>query len=301
MIQRVKRKFLDVKKYDDCIEKSMQSNIFGFSWYLDIVCDNWDVLVLNDYEAVMPIPWRKKFFVKYVYTPLRVLELGVFSEGCIGENEFLIELFSGFKYVNLRMNKRNSFSMFLPNRKEKKQHFLKLTAGYETLYENYKKDRKKELRRASKADLTEKWNDTPSSLISLFKNNVGKRFKKMKEDDYLVMKKVLDICIDKGVGQVLSIYNKDGKLVASGFFLKQKNEVVILFSATDLKNRKNGANTFLIDRAIFKYQKAVENFAFGGSSIQSIAKFFESFGAKKSVYYDLHYNNLPRLLKLFKK
>ena len=112
MIQRVKRKFLDEKKYDDCIEKSMQSNIFGFSWYLDIVCDNWDVLVLNNYEAVMPIPWRKKFFVKYVYTPLRVLELGVFSEGCIDENEFLIELFSGFKYVNLRMNKLNSFSMF---------------------------------------------------------------------------------------------------------------------------------------------------------------------------------------------
>lgn len=300
MIQRIKRKHLDTEKYDACIENSLQTNVFGFSWYLDIVCDHWDVLVLNDYEAVMPIPWRRKFFIKYVYTPLRVLELGVFSREYIDENEFLIELFASFKYVNLRMNALNSFSMFLPNRNEKKQHFLSLKKGYEIINKNYRKDRRKELRRAEKAGLTEKWNDTPSALITLFKNNVGKRFKKMKEDDYLVMRKVLDICIRKGLGQILSIYNDD-KLVASGFFLKQKNEVVILFSATDLKNRKNGANTFLIDRAIFKYEKAVDNFAFGGSSISSIAKFFESFGAQKKVYFDLHYNNLPKFLKFFKK
>ena len=72
MIRKVSRKKLEVEKYDACIANSIQANVYGYSWYLDVVADNWDVLVLNDYEAVMPIPWRRKFFIKYVYTPLRV-------------------------------------------------------------------------------------------------------------------------------------------------------------------------------------------------------------------------------------
>lgn len=301
MIKRITRKELDTVKYDYCIENSIQSNVYGYSWYLDEVCANWDVFVLNDYEAVMPIPWKKKFFIKYVYTPRRVLELGIFSEGHIDENEFLITLFDSFNYVNLRTNCANSFSMFEEYRKEKKQHFLSLKEGYKAIYLKYKKDRKKDLKKAVKADLVEKWGDAPGNLILLFRSNVGKRFKRMNERDYLIMKNVLDISIKKGVGEIMSVFDKNNQLVASGFFVKNKREVTILFSATDLKNRKNGANTFLIDRAIYKYQNTVHKFGFGGSSIPSIAKFFESFGAHKNHYFDLSYNNLPKFLKFFKK
>ena len=79
MITYIKRKDLEVEKYDACIENSLQSRVYAFSWYLDIVADNWDVLVLDDYKAVMPIPWKKKYFIRYVHPPLWLLELGVFS------------------------------------------------------------------------------------------------------------------------------------------------------------------------------------------------------------------------------
>ena len=54
MITYVKRKDLDVVKYDACITNSAQGSVYAFSWYLDIVADNWGVLVLDDYKAVMP-------------------------------------------------------------------------------------------------------------------------------------------------------------------------------------------------------------------------------------------------------
>ena len=31
--------------------------------YLDIICENWDALILNDYEAVMPLPSYKKVWI----------------------------------------------------------------------------------------------------------------------------------------------------------------------------------------------------------------------------------------------
>ena len=60
MIQYLKNNEIDIEKYDNCIKSSLNSRIYAFSWYLNIVADNWDVLVLNDYEAVMPLPFLKR-------------------------------------------------------------------------------------------------------------------------------------------------------------------------------------------------------------------------------------------------
>jgi hypothetical protein len=301
MINYVKRKDLEVAKYNDCIENSIQSRIYAFSWYLDIVADNWDVLVLNDYEAVMPIPWRKKFFIKYAYTPLWVIQLGFYSIEVENGNEFLIELFSKFKFVEMRTNTVNSFSRFKLFQIERQLQVLSLKLPYETILAGFRKDRMRDLSKAKKYGLTEKWECAPKNLIKLHQENVGKRVKDFTEKEYKVLFQLIKLCVFKRKGEMLSIYDKECKLVASGFFLKHKSEIVKLISATDFKNRKNGANTLLIEKALFKYSKQYDFFDFGGSSIKSIANFNFSFGAATENYMLLKYNNLPRLLKFFKK
>lgn len=302
MIQYIKRKDLDVEKYDACIENSIQSRIYAFSWYLDIVAENWDVLVLDDYKAVMPIPWKKKYGVKYVSPPLWLLELGVFSlDVKIDSQPFYKSLFNKFRFVESRLNtdtKVDTKSVFLLS---KEMQVLSLEEEYDTVFKNYRKDRRKDLAKANKLDLTEKWKDKSDVLIELFTNNVGKRTPNILESDYVILKNLIDTCVEKRVGEILSIYDSKDQLVASGFFLKHKKKVTILVSSTDFKNRKNGANTFLIDRAIFKYEKNFDVFNFGGSSMPSIAKYFLSFGGNSLKYPQIKLNKLPFLLRLFKK
>jgi hypothetical protein len=301
LIKYIQREHLDEEKYNDCIENSLQSNSYAFSWYLDIVCDNWDVLVLDDYEAVMPIPWRKKYGIKYVYPPLWVLQLGVYSNEATNENEFLIHLFSTFKFVELRMNTHNNIELYSEFLQLKQCQKLVLNTTYSSILSKYRKDRKKDLQKATTADLIEKWSDHPSNLIELFKNNIGKRTPNIKENDYQNLEKLITICIQKKVGEILAVYDKKNKLVASVFLLKYKNSITKLISSTNLKDRKNGANTFLIDRVIFKYHKDFSVFNFGGSSIKSVASFSKSFGAETEKYHQLKMNKLPKVLQLFKK
>jgi hypothetical protein len=302
MIKYVKRKNLDLVKYNDCIENSIQSRIYAFAWYLDIVADNWDVLVLNDYEAVMPIPWKRKYGIKYISPPLWVLELGIFSsEDKINLEPFLSVLFDTFRFIELRLNSKNAFN---PNKEyviKKQFQMLDLLEGYDAIFSQYRKDRKKDIKKAINLDLVEKWDDKIEKLVTLFKSNVGRRTPNILENDYVILENLIAICLEKKVGEILSIYDKNTALVASGFFLKHKESVTILASSTDFKNRKNGANTFLIDRAIFKYQKNFKGFNFGGSSMISISKYFLSFGAKTSEYKQIKYNKLPFLLRFFKK
>ena len=298
-IKYLQRKDIDISKYNACLDNSKESLLYGYSWYLDIVCDQWDCLVLDDYVAVMPIPSRKKYFIKYVYPPLWTLQLGVFSLKENVEQEFINTLKERNKFIELQLNSKNKLEradlFFL-----KEFQSISLQSSYKEIKKSFQSDRKKDLKKAAKAKLTILWNDSPQNLISLFKNNVGKRTPNIIDKDYENLQRLIDFSIYKGFADVLSVYDEKNQLVASAFFIKYQKEVTIVCSSTDFSNRKNGANTFLISAAIEKYHSEFDTFNFGGSSIPSIAKYFLSFGAKTIQYPFLKVNKLPFFLRLLK-
>jgi hypothetical protein len=93
-----KNKTIDRKKWDDCIANSHNSLLYAYAWYLDIVAENWDAIVLGDYDAVMPLPYNRKLFgLKQVYQPFFAQQLGVFSVIPVGKpifKQFLEKLYS---------------------------------------------------------------------------------------------------------------------------------------------------------------------------------------------------------------
>ena len=70
---------IDKAKWDDCINQSINKLIYAESVYLDAMAENWDAIIMNDYEAVMPLTWKKKFGIKYLYQPAFIQQGGIFS------------------------------------------------------------------------------------------------------------------------------------------------------------------------------------------------------------------------------
>ena len=70
---------IDKQKWDSCIQHAVNGLIYAYSWYLDAMAENWDALVLGDYETVMPLTWNKKYGVHYLYQPYFCASLGIFS------------------------------------------------------------------------------------------------------------------------------------------------------------------------------------------------------------------------------
>ena len=241
------------------------------------------MLVLDDYEAVMPIPWRKKYGIKYVYQPLWVLQLGIFSKGDFTQSHFISVVQKRFRFIELRLNFKNLLDTDSLYFIEKQFQELKLTVGYEKIKKAYRSDRKKDLKRAEKSELRIEWGGSPSDLITLFQNNVGKRTPEIKQQDYQNLETLINFCLIYDYGELCFAYQGE-KLVAAAFFLKHQETATILCSSTDFSNRKNGANTFLIDEVIQRYVNRCKIFNFGGSSMQTIAKYFFSFGAQEKTY-----------------
>ena len=84
-IRDVLHKEIDFIKWDNCISNAPNGLIYGYSYYLDHMASQWDALVLNDYEAVMPLTWNRKYGIHYLYQPFLTAQLGVFGKNIIAE------------------------------------------------------------------------------------------------------------------------------------------------------------------------------------------------------------------------
>src|SRR6201996_2749611 len=99
---------IDVARWDHCIENAANSLIYGFHFYLDhMAAGQWDALVLGDYEAVMPLTWRSKYGIRYLYQPPYTQQAGIFAIQPLAPH--LIEAFlqaarDRFRFAELFLN-----------------------------------------------------------------------------------------------------------------------------------------------------------------------------------------------------
>ncbi len=282
MIKHLTRKELDVQKYDKCIYNAVNTRIYAYSWYLDIVCDNWDVLVKDDYVAVMPLPKRKKYGINYIYQAPWIQQLGIFSSTEISQmviSSFIKKTPSIFLlYYNF-----NAQNMSLTHgRKSVKINYeLSLNKTYDNIFKNYRKDRKKSLRKATESKLYFDDKNNVKELIKLYREVFP--LLNIKDESFKNLYKLVEFCLSENYGFQRNIYMQN-QIVARGFFLHFRNRIYYLFGASNKQGKKTGATTFMVDSVLKQFEKTDNIFDFEGSSIPSIGNFYKSFGATNAPY-----------------
>ena len=139
MITYVPHEAVDRNKWDTCIAGSSPNLPYGFSWYLDIVSPGWDCLVFEDYRAVMPIPFRRKWHVHYIFKPYFSQQLGIFSSDPPDDKmmeEFIDSIPHKFRYIRTNLNESNKAS--LPSlTKGNVNHLISIDKNYNEICRKY--------------------------------------------------------------------------------------------------------------------------------------------------------------------
>src|SRR6187549_1734990 len=122
-IRYIKREDIDVSSWNNCINKASNGLIYAQSSFLDAMCTHWDALVLNDYENVMPLSWRKKRGFYYIYPPYFIPSLGVFGNNITSSlvQSFLNYIPKKFKYWEIDLNEKNEVGIFPKLKAEKRR------------------------------------------------------------------------------------------------------------------------------------------------------------------------------------
>ncbi len=280
MIEYIAHKNLDIAKYDTCIEQSINARIYADSWYLDCVADNWDALVLNDYEAVMPLPRRRKYGLNYIYQIPWVQQLGIFSKDNMDERliyNFIDHIPKKYVLVDYNFNSKNNFSSKYVVKRI--NYVLNLDKSFEEISQNYNKNKKRIIRREFSDYIIDK-NGSVEDFLDLYINqNVNY---KTHRDSYEKLQKLLNI--KHSSVHIWNVY-KSEELLAGLVWLNDKNRITYLLPiATDLA-KKDNIPTFIINELIKEYQNTNYILDFEGSMEEGVANFYRSFGAVKEEYY----------------
>ena len=292
-------------RYDACIAVAANGMPYAYSWYLDTMAGRWDALVLDDYEAVCPLPWNAKWLgLKQVYQPFFCQQLGVFAKETPSPElvkSFLEALPSSFRKVHLCLNEKNEVEelpawevRYRPN------YLLDLNHPWEELESGYSKSLKKRLRRARELHELIEAPLTPEALSRLYRQQVGDKVE-CPPAIYRRFEKVMQQALARDLGRIWGAAGPEGEILAAGFFLQSHGRLINVFGASTEKGKELHSMHFLLDALIKRHAGQAWVLDFEGSSIPSIAYFFGSFGAKEVEYACVGRDGMPGVLKMIKQ
>jgi hypothetical protein len=260
---------------------------YALSWYLDVVSPGWEALVLGNYEAVMPLTFKVKYGVSYIFTPPFVQQLGILSVKKIDEEVFIKAIPTKFKYIDVNLNEGNK-TEGVPNT----NILLNLNNSYENLHAAFTDNTKRNIKKAEKAGLAIKELSNATEVINLFKANKGKEVG-FGRAEYDLLNTLVKTAKQHNACSVWGVVNPNKEIVAGAVFLSAVGRHIFLFSGNNADARQAGAMHFLLAEFIKKHAGTTTLLDFEGSNNANLARFYLSFGGYKTQYPKLKLNRLP--------
>lgn len=297
----VKHTEVDSTKWNHCIDHAPNSRIYAYDWHLDRTAEVWDALIWGDYKYVMPLPFRKKLGIKYLYQPIYSQQLGIFpTPPPQVEKVFYEYITANFRYSDVNINSENQPKnisdkiQYIP----RNNFLLELNNDYKTLSASFSKNTKRNISKANKRKLSLaqgiSLEDYMEFKTSHLQADIGNK-------ELGILKSLISYGHYKGFGQIYGVYSPDNELCAAVYFCQWKNRVIYFNAASSEKGKNLGGMYFLLNK--FIEQNAGKNIIldFEGSMLPGVARFYGGFGAAAEKYFQLKFNRLPLLLKWLKQ
>ena len=143
LLTHLSRHEIDDQRWNEAIQTSLNARPYALTWYLDAVTPQWEALVYGDYEAVMPLPVKKRFGIRYYVQPRWTQQLGIFATRALPDD--VVNAFWDALSHAVYALKINAIS---PRGKECPNLILPLDKDYETLQQAFHQNTRRNIRKA---------------------------------------------------------------------------------------------------------------------------------------------------------
>lgn len=301
-IEYVRYQQIDPVKWDACIAAASNGLIYGYTIYLDNMAANWDALILNDYEVVMPLIWNRKYGFYYLYQPFFTPCLGVFGNHIAAGlvDQFLTAIPARFKYWDISLNHGNYFQLQDFDLYERMNYVLDLQLPYETIYTTFRDNIKRNVKKAVQLNCFTK-KDIPVKDVITLAFEQSKNYAPIKEADYDRFENLYRQLHEKNLAITYGVYTPNEQLVASCVLFYSHKRIYYILVGNHPNGKTIGASHALLNAFIKDHAGQDLLLDFEGSDIRNLAFFYSSFGATQEKYAGIKLNRLPKLARMFKQ
>jgi len=303
-IKFVANKDIDRVKWDQCIANSPFGIIYAYSWYLDLICQNWDALIWGDYLYIMPLVNNKKYGISYIYQPFFTQQLGVFSglptEPAIVDR-FLNSIPKQFRLTDMNLNIGNVLKTSNFGFRHNTTYHLNLQPEISLIRTAYNSNTKRNIQKAIQNKISILPVNDIDRFLRFTQDNLHEKSPEIKQKHYLALREIVNYAIGHQFGEIFGAWDSGNNLVASVFFVNSNQKSIYLAASSNPVGIEQSAMFLLVDTFIENNAGKNQILDFEGSNIPGVARFYAGFGATPETYYFVHQNRLPRLLRIFKK
>ncbi|MEO6489846.1 MAG: GNAT family N-acetyltransferase [Ferruginibacter sp.] len=306
MITYLTYKEIDKQKWDECIRGSSNGLIYAESVYLNHMSPNWDALIIGNYDAVMPLTWKRKWGIRYLYQPAFTQQGGIFSRKRLSAKQvksFIDLAATKFKFAEFNINYANSLEPEKNLKVLKRNNFiLPLGNGYKNIFSGYNSYIKQRLSRLKKFSLKYATSEDYIAVIKLYKKLYRERMPSVTTTDFQQFEKLCKYFLKSGRVEIREAYDHEGiELLAAILLFKDNKRLYNVISCILPAGKKALANYFLYNELIREFSNQDIILDFEGSDIPGVSYFYNKFSVNNQRFSFVKFNNLPMPIKLLKK
>jgi hypothetical protein len=304
------------EKYKEFCKVERNMPIFSNSWWLDSVCGkkNWDIVLVEkggDIVATMPYFIKKRLIFKIITMPRLTQTMGTYLKYPKGQ-KYYKKLSFEKEMTGLLLNQLPKFDNFIQNfhysisnwqpfywkgfNQKTVYTYIIENISIEDLEKEFENDTRRRRRKANELGLEVIESD---NIETFYRLNV-ETFKQQKMEvpySFELVSKLYSSCMDNGACKLYAAIDQNKDDIASGFFVYDNCSVYYLMGSVNSAKKFLGGMDLVLYEAIKFAIQTNRKFDFEGSMVESIEKYFRTFGARQKPMMQISKTN-SKLLKI---
>lgn len=289
---------LDKSRWDAIIRDDPNGSLFATTLFLDLMTDGWDAIIFGDYEALLPLPVRKRWGYRYVHTIPFCGPFAVYGPAAshININAMLDAIPAHFIRCDVNLWADGPFPSDWAVQ-PRTNYLLDLSEEYAIIRSQFHSSCRNLLNRGLSDGLHIEHGFPIVSQVSLAGTHGG--LGETAQRDLLLFQRLCEQWPKVGPLYSLAVISSEGQPLAGAVFLHSHTRLHYLLGWSSQEGRRQNASRFLLDQIIRMHAGQPISLDFEGSDIPGVAQFFASFGAVPRQYQLLRRDKLPMPVKVF--
>jgi hypothetical protein len=291
MLKFIESKHIDLNKW--CLLLATNEDaIFTSEAYFAPLAENWGAIILGDYQGALLLPFKKKLFWTWVYTPKFYRASYWMGEWDAANQKSALELLEKtFSFGALNLGPADCLKNELP-------HQVIFAETYDE--SNYNSLAKRMIRKAETSGVHFTNDFQEEHFLSFLQQELGPKIDDFHGANIEVFRALIRSLQRAGLfhfeGAVMG-----GQMVAGLISVHVFGRHLYLKGTASMEAKKSGVYYLLMHRAINRAVAQGAIFDFGGSRVEGVAQFNRNFGAQDVFYANHSWGKRPVIFGLIKK
>lgn len=292
---------IDKAAWDKGLEACAGSTWYALSSTLDAASPGWDALVDEQTGALMPLPWRSRYGVRYLFQPFLVQHLGPFAPRPAAHDtaHFLQAIPARYRYADIHLHAGAVPEMPGLRTEERVNHLLHLDRAVEALRAGYSTNHRRSLGKAVKLGVQVEAGVGSAEVIEFLESSEQFRRWGINAAQRGVMRQLLQATEANGTGFGRMVRH-NGNPVAGAWFVRHGGRIIFLKGMGSAEGRELRAMHALIDSVVAEHAASRLVLDFAGGNDPQLARFYSGFGAEPLLYLRALMNRLPPFVRWLK-